>query len=104
MVRPPVDGSLHDHAAATRAERAIDGVTFYQSPLAAGTPITIKIIELVIRILLRMLPPIGIVEPDSVRRFEVLFLHGGKELVHSDTLGIVSEVVDDPCCQQNCNQ
>jgi len=61
------------------------------SPLSSRPPIPIELIEGVIRVLAGMLRPVGIVHPDGVGGFEVLFLQSVEKFPHNVFFAPVAE-------------
>ena len=92
-----VDGDNHDDSiadAAVAVARARGGVNVEgtnESPIAARAPVAIEIGKKILRVLVGVLLPIGIGDPDAVRGF-VVPVHQRRKEPGSDALfGIIAE-------------
>src|SRR5215470_16837445 len=79
-----VDYYLYDHsaAAASWTSRPVHFIRGYFAPLSTRSPVTIEIIKRILRVFFGVLFPVSIMHPDAIRRFEMVVLEGGKELIH----------------------
>src|ERR1022692_2226966 len=84
MLRAAVHHDLYHHAAAAaaRSARTIDVMGFHQAPFPARTPILVKIAIGIPLVLIWVLPPIGVMQPDAVSRLIVLLLEGIEEALY----------------------
>ena len=73
------------------ATGAVDLLRFDQSPLAAWSPIFIKLVVGIFGMLARMPLPVGIVHPDGVGGFVILLLQSIKKMAHDAFLGPISK-------------
>ncbi len=62
----------------------------HDAPLASRPPVGIELVEGILRVLLRMLLPGGVVHPDAVGGVIVFVLDGSEEVVHNVFLGPVA--------------
>src|SRR6266851_5352320 len=75
-LRTIIHRNVDDHATASARRRSnrIDLVRFDDSPLATRSPIAIKLVEGILLVAIRMLPPFRIVHPDRISRIVALLL------------------------------
>src|SRR4029453_2434265 len=82
MFRALVYDRFHNHAAAAarRCTRRINLERPNRTPLSSRTPIAIKLVVRILRgVLIRMLLPLRIVEPDPVGNLKLFFLESVEE-------------------------